>query len=118
MGSKLAVQKCEACRADSPHVTHEEVIEYMKELPGWQIAKDEDVNKLRKVYVFKNFRQALDFTNRVGEVAEEQQHHPTVVTEWGRVTVIWWTHKIRGLHKNDFVMAARCEDVAKATPKQ
>jgi 4a-hydroxytetrahydrobiopterin dehydratase len=60
----------------------------------------------------------LDFTNRVGEVAEEQQHHPTIVTEWGRVTVIWWTHKIRGLHKNDFVMAARCEDVAKATPKQ
>lgn len=118
MATKLSTQKCEACRADSPKVTHDEVIELIEQLPGWQIAKDEEISKLRKVYVMKDWTQALAFTNRVGELAEEQQHHPMIVTEWGRVTVIWWTHKIRGLHKNDFIMAARCEDVAKATPKQ
>ena len=117
--AKLASEKCEACNADSPHVTHEEVIELLKDLPGWQVVKDDDdVHKLRKVFVFKNFPLALEFTNKVGAVAEEQQHHPTIVTEWGRVTVIWWTHKIRGLHKNDFIMAARCEAAAKEIPKE
>jgi 4a-hydroxytetrahydrobiopterin dehydratase len=117
--AKLATQKCEACKADSPHVTHDEVIELLRDLPGWQVVKDDDdVHKLRKVFVFKNFRLALDFTNLVGELAEEQQHHPTIVTEWGRVTVVWWTHKIRGLHKNDFILAARCEEAARQIPKK
>ena len=64
------------------------------------------------MFQFDDFAQALDFTNRVGAIAEDQGHHPALLTEWGRVTVAWWTHKIRGLHRNDFVMAARTDEVA------
>lgn len=110
--TKLAAQKCEACRADSPRVTHDEVIEYMKDMPGWQIIEEDDLQKLSKAYVFKNWLEALEFTNKVGALAEEHGHHPAILTEWGRVTVRWWTHKIKGLHKNDFIMAAKCEVLA------
>ncbi len=107
--SELAKAKCEACRADSPHVTHDEVIEYMKQAPGWQITKEEDINRLVKTYVFKNWKESQAFANRVGDLAEAEGHHPAITIEWGRVTIRWWTHKIAGLHKNDFIMAAKCE---------
>ena len=66
-----------------------------------------DSKRLRRVFSFDDFAQALEFTNRVGALAEEEGHHPALLTEWGRTTVTWWTHKIRGLHRNDFVMAAK-----------
>ncbi len=112
--SKLAQQQCEACRADSPQAAAEEVNEYLKQAPGWQVIKDDDVSKLTKTYFFKDWSEALAFTNEVGGLAEQEGHHPAIVTEWGRVTVNWWTHKIRGLHKNDFIMAAKCEDLARS----
>ena len=62
-------------------------------------------------FKFKNFVQALEFTNQVGRLAEEECHHPALLTEWGRVTVTWWTHKIKGLHRNDFVMAAKTDEL-------
>ena len=117
--SELAHAKCEACRADSPHVTHEEVVEYLKQAPGWQVTKEDDVNRLIKTYFFKDWSQCMAFTNQVAELAEEHGHHPSITTEWGRVTVRWWTHKLKGLHKNDFIMAAKCEElVEKPVPKQ
>lgn len=64
---------------------------------------------LRRVYKFRDFAQALSFTNKVGALAEAQGHHPALLTEWGKVTVMWWTHKIGGLHKNDFIMAAKTD---------
>ena len=106
--SKLAQQHCEACRADSPQATADEANEYLKQAPGWEIVK------LRKTYFFKDWNEALAFTNEVGSLAEQEGHHPAILTEWGRVTVNWWTHKIRGLHKNDFVMAAKCEELARS----
>jgi 4a-hydroxytetrahydrobiopterin dehydratase len=109
MIDNLSAQKCVACRADAPHVTHEEVLEYSKQTPGWQISKDQDLNKLTKTFFFKNWQQAIDFANRVGELAEQEGHHPALLVEWGRVTVQWWTHKIKGLHRNDFIMAAKTE---------
>ena len=115
---KLSQMKCEACRADSPHVTHDEVTEFMQQTPGWQITKEEDTNKLEKVFFFRDWNEALGFTIKVGELAELQGHHPMVVTEWGRVKVVWWTHKIRGLHKNDFIMAAKTEEVASEAAAQ
>ena len=60
---------------------------------------------------FRNFTESLTFTNQVGKIAEEQGHHPVLVTEWGRVTVTWWTHKIKGLHRNDFIMAAKTDQI-------
>lgn len=73
----------------------------------WEIVKQDGEDRLQWVFEFDNFAQALDFTTRVGDIAEEQDHHPTLVTEWGRITVTWWTHKIGGLHQNDFVMAGK-----------
>jgi 4a-hydroxytetrahydrobiopterin dehydratase len=108
----LAKEKCEACRADSPHVTHEEVVEYLKQAPGWQIAKEDDINRLIKTYFFKDWDSGMAFTVKVGEIAEAEGHHPSITTEWGRVTVRWWTHKIKGLHKNDFIMAVKTETLA------
>ena len=72
----------------------------------------EGIERLERVFEFPDFAQAIAFTNRVGEIAEAEGHHPAILTEWGSVTVTWWTHKIRGLHKNDLVMAARTDELA------
>lgn len=79
----------------------------MRELPQWWIIEQDGVPRLQRVFTFKDFASALAFTNEVGRIAEEAQHHPLIVTEWGRVTVQWWTHSIGGLHRNDFILAAR-----------
>ena len=103
----LANEKCEACRADSPRVTDAQAELLMRELPQWWIIEQDGVPRLQRVFTFKDFAAALAFTNEVGRIAEEAQHHPLIVTEWGRVTVQWWTHAIGGLHRNDFILAAR-----------
>lgn len=105
----LAEMKCEACRADAPKVTDQELKELMAEIPDWQVEVRDGVMQLERQFSFNNFRQALAFTNQVGELAEDVGHHPSLLTEWGKVTVTWWTHKIRGLHKTDFIMAARTD---------
>ncbi|ARU57513.1 pterin-4-alpha-carbinolamine dehydratase [Oleiphilus messinensis] len=104
----LAEQECEVCRVGAPTVPEEEWPVLLAELPEWSIEKGVE-NCLSRVFVFKNFAQALQFTNQVGAVAESEGHHPLLITEWGRVTVKWWTHKIGGLHKTDFIMAARTD---------
>lgn len=101
--------KCEACRADAPQASVEEVAEFSLQIPDWKIIEREDINRLERVFSFKNFDEALAFTNKVGALAEEQGHHPALLTEWGKVTVTWWTHKIKGLHRNDFIMAAKTD---------
>ncbi len=81
----------------------------LRRLPGWDIVLINDVAQLKKSYRFKNFAQALAFTNQVGALAEEHNHHPEIVTEWGRVTLSWWTHTAKGLTQNDFDMAGRVD---------
>ncbi|HSB73157.1 MAG TPA: 4a-hydroxytetrahydrobiopterin dehydratase [Candidatus Methylomirabilis sp.] len=103
--------QCEACRAGAPTITPEEMAQYRPQVPDWTVTEREGIRRLERVFTFRDFRQALSFTNRVGEVAEAEGHHPALLTEWGRVTVTWWTHKIRGLHRNDFVMAAKTDRV-------
>ena len=105
----LSEQRCEACRRGAPTATAEERTEYLPQIPEWRIVEREGIERLERVFAFGNFADALEFTNRVGELAEAEAHHPALLTEWGRVTVTWWTHKIRGLHRNDFVMAARTD---------
>lgn len=109
---QLAAEKCEACRAGAPTVTDEEIAELHPQVPDWTIVERDGVRRLERVFRFPDFRSALAFTNRVGELAEAEGHHPALLTEWGRVTVTWWTHKIRGLHRNDFVMAAKTDRLA------
>ncbi|MBV9231524.1 MAG: 4a-hydroxytetrahydrobiopterin dehydratase [Chloroflexi bacterium] len=108
---KLAQMKCEACRKDSPRVTDEETFEFQKQVPEWVIMERDNVKRLERVFKFKDFADSLAFTNKVGATAEEEGHHPAILTEWGKVGVAWWTHKIGGLHRNDFVMAAKTDEV-------
>ncbi|MBI4410384.1 MAG: 4a-hydroxytetrahydrobiopterin dehydratase [Gemmatimonadetes bacterium] len=113
--SSLAGLRCEACRRDSPQVTPQERAELLPQIPEWQIVEREAIPRLERTYRFRDFLQALRFTNAVGELAEEEGHHPALLTEWGRVTVSWWTHKIRGLHRNDFIMAAKTDRLHQET---
>lgn len=113
--AELTAEKCTACRADAPRVTEAEIAELKPQIPDWRMTEVDGVPRLERTYRFPNFVEALAFTNRVGEVAEEEGHHPALLTEWGKVTVSWWTHKIRGLHRNDFVMAAKTDRLAEGT---
>jgi 4a-hydroxytetrahydrobiopterin dehydratase len=108
---QLTQMKCEVCRSGAPKVSDEEIVEFQKQVPGWVILEREGVKRLERVYKFKNFVEALAFTNRVGEIAEQEGHHPAILTEWGKVGVAWWTHKIGGLHRNDFIMAAKTDEI-------
>ncbi|MGB7511294.1 MAG: 4a-hydroxytetrahydrobiopterin dehydratase [Pelodictyon phaeoclathratiforme] len=81
-------------------------------IPGWELIRVENMMRLRCTFTFPDFREALAFTNSVGELAEAEQHHPELITEWGKVTVTWWTHSVKGVHINDFIMAARTGVVA------
>lgn len=78
-------------------------------VPAWHLTSDNDIPQLTRSYKFRNFKEALAFTQKVGEIAEQAGHHPLLITEWGKVSVFWWTHVIGGLHQNDFVMAAKTE---------
>lgn len=110
----LKSQKCEACQANAPAVTEDEIKEYKPQIPDWTVINKDGELRLEKVYQFPDFQTALAFTNAVGDEAEKQGHHPALLTEWGKVTVTWWTHAINGLHKNDFIMAAKTDDIKKS----
>jgi len=107
----LREMRCVACRSDAPTVTEAEIAELQPQVPEWEITEREGIKKLNRVFRFDDFAKALAFTNALGELAEEEDHHPALLTEWGRVTVTWWTHKIKGLHRNDFVMAAKADEL-------
>ena len=109
--NNLSEKTCSACRADSPSLSNAEVQAALAQLPEWKVEVVAEVNQLLRDYRFKNFVQALAFTQAVGELAEEYGHHPALLTEWGRVKVSWWTHKIHGLHENDVIMAAKTEQL-------
>ena len=109
---QLTQQKCTACSKDAPLASEAEIAELKPQIPNWELIEVEGESRLERSYKFPDFQSALEFTNRVGEVAEEQGHHPALLTEYGKVTVTWWTHAISGLHKNDFIMAARTDEIA------
>ena len=108
---QLTQLKCTACRGGDPTVTDAEIAEFKPQVPEWKIVEVDGIKRLERVFKFKDFVSALAFTNKVGELAESEGHHPAILTEWGRVTVTWWTHKIRGLHRNDFIMAAKTDEL-------
>lgn len=107
--SELSQQACEPCSASAPTATEEEKQQLQQSVPDWEIVTLDGEEQLRRVFKFKNFAQAQTFTNTVADMAEAEGHHPAILLEWGKTTVRWWTHKIGGLHKNDFVMAARTD---------
>lgn len=106
---KLCQSHCEACHISALAVTEDKMQQLMTELDGWSVQQRDGVKQLEKVYKFDDFASAMVFANKIGEEAEAENHHPTIVVEWGKVTITWWTHKIGGLHHNDFIMAARSD---------
>lgn len=113
---QLNQTRCVPCEGGVPQADEAEIAGYLAQLQGWKILEVEGVKRLTKSFAFNNFANALAFTNRVGELAEQEGHHPTLLTEWGKVTATWWTHSIGGLHKNDFIMAARTEEAFRTAP--
>ncbi len=111
MDQKLAQMKCSACRGDDPPLTGQELETYLPQVPAWDLVEEGGVKKLRRTFKFRNFVEALAFTNHVGEAAEEEGHHPIITLTWGKATVTWYTHKISGLHENDFIMAAKTDEL-------
>jgi 4a-hydroxytetrahydrobiopterin dehydratase len=109
--SQLREMKCVVCRGGEPTVTYGEMYQMQPQIPEWMVKEVDGMQRLERVFKFKNFAEALEFTNKIGAIAEEEDHHPLIITEWGRVTVNWWTHKIGGLHKNDFIMAAKTDEL-------
>ncbi len=108
---QLHQMQCVACRKGEPTVTEAEVAEFRLQVPAWHIVNVDGINRLERTFTFPNFVEALNFTNKVGALAESEGHHPALLTEWGKVTVTWWTHKIGGLHRNDFIMAAKTDQL-------
>lgn len=107
----LAAGDCAKIRGGEPTLTAAEVEDLLLHVHEWQVKEVESMKRLERTFKFKNFAQALEFTNKIGALAEEQDHHPLIVLEWGKVTINWWTHKIGGLHRNDFIMAAKTDEV-------
>lgn len=114
-GNNLVGMKCVACRGDEPSATDVEIVRYQSQVPEWRIVERDGIKRLERTFKFKNFAQAVAFTNRVAALAEEEGHHPAILTEWGKVTITWWTHKIKGLHRNDFIMAAKTDRLIEAS---
>ena len=105
----LRQMKCVACRAGEPTVTEDEMNMLLPQIPEWQVKEVDGVKRLERVFSFKNFAEAMQFINKVGEMAEAENHHPLVIMEYDKVTLNWWTHKVKGLHMNDFIMAAKID---------
>ena len=103
----LSNQKCIPCDRNSLALAKNEVEVLIHELPDWSIITENGVDQLHRSFKFKNFIDALTFTNAIGEIAEQENHHPLIELTWGKVTIRWWTHTVAGLHKNDFIMAAK-----------
>lgn len=108
----LAEHVCEPCSQNAQPLSQKEANEQLKSLSQWQIVEHDGIMKLSRRFKFRDFASALAFTQRVGDIAEQAGHHPVIVTEWGKATVTWWTHAIKGLHLNDFILAARTDEVA------
>jgi 4a-hydroxytetrahydrobiopterin dehydratase len=104
----LSSQSCEACQIDAPKVPQDQIQILLSEINGWVLI-EEPINKIQKVFSFKSYKDSVDFSNKVASLADDEDHHPQIVLEWGKVTVIWWSHKIEGLHKNDFICAAKTD---------
>ncbi len=109
--NQLSRKSCVACRIDAPLATEEEIDEFIRQLPDWSIVEMDDVRQLKRLFTFNNFVDAVAFTQKVAVLAEDENHHPAILTEWGKVTVFWWSHKINGLHANDFIMAAKTDQL-------
>ncbi|MEN8166960.1 MAG: 4a-hydroxytetrahydrobiopterin dehydratase [Pseudomonadota bacterium] len=107
--NELSREKCDVGGKDAVRLGPSEVTALLGQLSDWRVVQRDGIDQLEKGFVFSDFTAALSFTNQVGRLAEEENHHPSILTEWGKVTVTWWSHSLGGLHRNDFIMAAKTD---------
>jgi 4a-hydroxytetrahydrobiopterin dehydratase len=107
---ELASLKCVPCRGDQPLMKQDEIKLMLGSVSGWTKAAGK-IDKIEKVFKFKNFKKAMEFVNKVAEIAEEEGHHPDILIEWNKVTLTLWTHAIKGLFENDFILAAKIDEI-------
>jgi 4a-hydroxytetrahydrobiopterin dehydratase len=113
MQMALTSEHCVACHKDAPPVPADERPELAKQIPDWELIEVKGEPRLRRTYSFKDYESSLAFTQKIGELAMAEDHHPSILTTWGKVTVTWWTHAIHNLHRNDYIMAARSDEIYK-----
>ena len=111
MSNELSQSSCEACRIDAPVLSEQEIKELAPQIPSWIVHEEEGIKRLICSFAFSSYEDSVNFTNKVAKLAEEEDHHPEIVLEWGNVTVSWWSHKIKGLHKNDFICASKTDNL-------
>lgn len=112
MECNLSKMQCVPCSSpDAKCLPDEQANELLRQIPDWRIQEEDGVKQLTKVYRFPDFVKALEFAQLVGNHAEQNNHHPALLIEWGRTTVQWWSHKLKGLHQNDFIMAAHTDEI-------
>ena len=109
MENDLTKNRCEACKIDAPVLNDKEIEQLLPQIPSWIVSEQDGIKKLICSYAFLNYKDSVKFTNEVANLAEQEDHHPEIILEWGKVTVVWWSHKIMGLHKNDFICAAKTD---------
>lgn len=109
--NELAKLHCSKIDAKTPRLNKSDISQLEAKLRGWRTYEKDGEVRLEKIFKCDDFRKAVAFTNRIAQAANEEDHHPAILTEWGKVTVTWWTHKIKGLHQNDFIMAAKTESL-------
>ena len=102
---------CVACQPDAPKATKEKINEFLNNYLEWELIEDNQVPQLKRIYKFNDYTGAVDFTKKITDISEKEKHHPSILLEWGKVTVRWWTHKIKGLHENDFIMSAKTDEI-------
>ena len=108
--NRLENKVCTTCRAGVDPLSHDQILPFLEQIsPDWYLVEN---HHIQRIFTFKNFRQALEFTNRIGEIAEFLGHHPDIYLSWGKVKVEIWTHKINGLHENDFILAKKIDDIS------
>ena len=112
----LSQSSCVPCRGGVPPLSEAEITPLRMQVPAWQVVTVDGIMRLRREFTFRDFRSALAFAVHAGLIAEREDHHPDLHVAWGRVMIETWTHKIRGLHENDFILAAKIDTIPQPTP--
>jgi 4a-hydroxytetrahydrobiopterin dehydratase len=99
------------CRADTKKLTPGEIEKYLSEVEGWEVITESGIQKLKRKFITRIFKRSMLFTNKVADLAEEVDHHPQIIVEFSSVTILWWSHTVEGLHKNDFILAGRSSEL-------
>ena len=113
LSNELSQSTCEACTDDANSLHEEEIQELLPRIPSWKVCEEENIKRLICSFAFLSYEDSIKFTNEVAKLADKEDHHPEIFLEWGKVTVTWWSHKIKGLHNNDFICASKTDDLFK-----